>query len=106
VGYSRHVVRHRARCCVLAIGALIGALLAPLAGAQSPSVERGQALYENHCTVCHTSQIHKRTQRLPVARAEVRAIVAHWQTQEKLPWGEQEVEDVVEFLNRTKYHFP
>jgi hypothetical protein len=44
--------------------------------------------------------------RLPATRAEVRGMVEKWQAQEKLMWGAQEVEDVVEFLNRTRYQFP
>jgi len=83
-----------------------GMLAATYAGAQVPSVERGRALYENHCVVCHTSKVHTRINRIPVSRAEVRDIVDGWQKQQKLTWGEQEVEDVVEFLNRTRYQFP
>jgi mono/diheme cytochrome c family protein len=84
----------------------VGILFMPSTGAQVPSSERGRALYENHCTVCHTSQVHARVNRIPVSRAEVREIVERWQTQQKLAWGTQEVEDVVEFLNRTRYQFP
>jgi mono/diheme cytochrome c family protein len=85
---------------------VLGILLTSNTWAQVPSVERGRALYENHCTVCHTSQVHARVNRIPVSRAEVREIVESWQTQQKLAWGTQEVEDVVEFLNRSRYQFP
>jgi hypothetical protein len=81
-------------------------LLAQIAGAQMPSVERGRALYENHCVLCHTDTVHRRVNRLPVSRAEVRDIVEKWQMQERLAWEAREVEDVVEFLNRTRYQFP
>ncbi len=92
---------------MIRLGALtLGLLLTSIAGAQVPSVERGHALYENHCMVCHTSRVHARVNRLPASRAEVRGIVDRWQTQEKLMWGPQDVEDVVEFLNRTRYQFP
>lgn len=90
------------RCCVLTLGVL----LMPSAGAQVASAERGGALYENHCVVCHTSNVHTRVNRLPVSRAQVREIVDNWQAQQKLTWGAQEVEDVVEYLNRTRYRFP
>jgi mono/diheme cytochrome c family protein len=85
---------------------MLGTLLTPMASAQMPSVERGRALYENHCVVCHTSQVHSRVNRLPVSRVAVREIVEKWQAQQKLTWGAEEVEDVVEFLNRTRYQFP
>lgn len=95
-------MRHVASSCALALGMLF----MPSAGAQVPSVERGRALYENHCVVCHTGKVHTRVNRLAISRAEVRDIVEKWQAQEKLMWGAQEVEDVVEFLSRTRYQFP
>lgn len=81
------------------------ALSAEVVWAQGASIERGRALYENHCTVCHTSTVHTRVNRIAVSRAEVREIVDSWQRQQKLNWGAQEVDDVVEFLNRTRYRF-
>lgn len=84
----------------------LGMLYVTGAGAQVPSADRGRALYENHCVVCHTANVHTRVNRLPVSRAEVRGIVEKWQAQQKLSWGTQEVDDVVEFLNRTRYQFP
>lgn len=94
-----------ARTLVFACG-LGMCFVVPNAGAQTPSVERGRALYENHCTVCHTSRVHTRVNRISASRADVREIVEKWQTQEKLLWGSQEVDDVVEFLARTRYQFP
>lgn len=73
--------------------------------AQTPDPARGQALYENHCRVCHTSQVHTRAKRIPVTRVEVRDLVDKWQAQQQLTWSTQDVEDVVEFLNRTQYQF-
>ena len=84
----------------------LGMLLTPVVCAQMPNADRGRALYENHCVVCHTSKVHARVNRLPVSRAEMREIVETWQAQQNLHWGAQEVGDVVEFLNRTRYQFP
>jgi len=84
----------------------MGMLSMSSAVAQEPSVERGRALYENHCVVCHTVNVHARVNRLAVSRAEVREIVEKWQSQERLSWSAQEVDDVVKFLNRTRYQFP
>lgn len=67
--------------------------------------ERGRALYENHCQVCHTPRVHSRANRLPVSRAELREIVDNWQRQEALGWSTQDVADVVEYLNRTRYGY-
>jgi cytochrome c2 len=74
--------------------------------AQTPDASRGQALYENHCLVCHTSQVHSRFNRIAISRLELRNIVEKWQAQQKLTWSAQDVEDVVVFLNRTRYQFP
>lgn len=90
------------RRCVLAV--VLGA--APAAGvAQLADAERGRALYENHCQVCHTPGVHSRANRLAITRAEVRDIAENWQKQQALNWSDQEVNDVVEFLNRTRYRF-
>jgi len=70
-----------------------------------PDIERGRALYENHCEVCHTSKVHSRINRLPIDLEELRQIVDNWQKEEHLQWSAQDVEDVVQFLNRTRYKF-
>lgn len=71
----------------------------------SADADRGRALYENHCEYCHTSKIHARPNRLPLTKNELRLIIDNWQRQENLPWTSEEVEDVVEYLNVTRYHF-
>jgi mono/diheme cytochrome c family protein len=93
-------------CFLLRVGVALGiCLAAATAGAQVPDVARGRGLYENHCQRCHSSSVHKRVNRIPATRAEVRQLVEQWQTQQKLLWGTQEVDDVVEFLARTQYRF-
>lgn len=67
--------------------------------------ERGRALYENHCQVCHTPRVHNRPNKLPVDRDELRKIVDGWQQAEKLRWSAQDIADVVEFLGRTRYGY-
>ena len=75
------------------------------AAAEIPDVARGRALYENHCQVCHTPNVHGRPNRLPLNADELRQIVEHWSGQEKLRWGPEEVEDVVYYLRQTRYRF-
>jgi mono/diheme cytochrome c family protein len=77
----------------------------PSPAAALPDLERGRRLYDNHCQVCHTPKVHGRVPRLPIDRADLRAIVNAWQRSENLRWNEQDVEDVTEFLNRTRYRF-
>jgi mono/diheme cytochrome c family protein len=80
-------------------------LAATSAQAQVPDVARGRALYENHCQVCHTGKVHVRPNRIVLTRRDATELVEHWQAQEKLNWGEQEVRDVVEYLARNVYGF-
>ena len=89
--------------CLLPI-CLIGG--AEVLAAEPPSVERGLLLYENHCIVCHTAKVHGRIPPLPIDRKELRLIVAYWVKNEKLPWMDQEIEDVTHYLDITHYRLP
>ena len=80
-------------------------LVAATGFAQVPDAARGRALYENHCVLCHSGTVHARAKRLLITRTEVREIVEKWQTQQRLGWSTSDLEDVVEFLNRTHYKF-
>jgi len=71
-----------------------------------PDLERGRALYQNHCVVCHTSKVHRREPPLPLSVEELRAVVTIWARHEKLPWSPDEIEDVVQYLDRAFYRFP
>jgi mono/diheme cytochrome c family protein len=88
---------------------LIGAVLLALpawSGSQPlPDLERGRALYQNHCVVCHTSKVHRREPPLPITLDELRAIVTLWAKEEGLPWRRDEIEDVVQYLDRAHYRF-
>lgn len=88
---------------LLAAGGLAGAPAA--SGAELPDLERGRALYENHCIVCHTAKVHRRAPPLPVQIDELRRIVTLWASMEGMRWNSEEIEDVVHYLNRTHYRF-
>ncbi|HEY7741471.1 MAG TPA: cytochrome c [Burkholderiales bacterium] len=88
---------------LLAAGGLAGAPAA--SGAEVPDLERGRALYENHCIVCHTAKVHRRVPPLPLQIDELRRIVALWASMEGMRWSSEEIEDVVHYLNRTHYRF-
>ena len=90
--------------CVLLVPAMALAVAAPAATFES-RLERGRALYERHCEVCHTPSIHTRPNKLPLTRDELAAIVDHFRRIENLGWTPEEVDDVVEYLNRTRYYF-
>ena len=87
---------------LLAILAAIALLLAG-AGARAADAERGRLLYENHCTVCHTSVVHLREQRKATTREEIQTWIRRWQKELNLQWGTAEVEDVSDYLNDRYY---
>lgn len=68
-------------------------------------VARGREIYENHCQFCHTPKIHSREKSLPLTKNELRLMVDDWRRQINLPWTPEETEDVVEYLNQTRYKF-
>lgn len=74
------------------------------AGAQ-PDAARGALLYENHCSACHTTQMHWRDARVATDWASLRALVRRWQAAAHLNWGDDEVDEVARYLNQRFYHF-
>ena len=85
---------------------IVGVVLAlPAAGAEVPNPERGRALYENHCVVCHTSKVHRRIPSSAIDTAALRSIVKVWMEEQKLRWSPEDIEDVVQYLNDTHYRF-
>jgi len=74
-------------------------------GAEMADLERGRALYENHCVVCHTPKVHRRVPSLPLHTDDLRFIVTLWTSQQGLRWSRDDIEDVVYFLDRTYYGF-
>ena len=96
--------------------AVLGAALAGCAAGVSTTTtttttdardfERGRALYDNNCRVCHTSKVHRRIPQLPVNENELYRIVLAWARFEGMSWTSEEVEDVVYYVNRTYYQFP
>ena len=66
--------------------------------AAEPDAERGQLLYENHCTVCHASQVHIRDKRKARSEDDVLEWVERWRDHLQLNWGRQEVSDVQRYL--------
>ncbi len=80
-------------------------LLVTTDDSMAADAERGRLLYENHCTVCHTSVVHVRERRRATSRDDIRMWILRWQTQLDLNWGNVEVDDVTEFLNARYYGF-
>jgi hypothetical protein len=84
--------------------ALVVVATASAAAAQAPS--RGALLYDTHCVACHTTQVHWRERKLVSDWASLAAETQRWQRNLGLRWSDEEVEEVVRFLNTTIYRFP
>lgn len=81
----------------------------PVTSRSPPAVaagSRGQMLYENHCTRCHTSVVHVRKKRRADSLKVLEGWVRRWSAEEKLGWSENEVIEVVDYLNQRYYSFP
>ena len=76
---------------------------APVATEQP--VDRGQLLYENHCTTCHESSVHHRQTNKARSVKDIRQWVIHWSIHLKLNWGDDDVDVVTEYVNRRFYQF-
>lgn len=74
--------------------------------AELPDLERGRALYENHCIACHGRNVHGRPGRPAPTHLELQQIVERWQAAERLRWSEQDITDVAAFLGRFVYRQP
>ena len=68
-------------------------------------VSRGQLLYQNHCIVCHESNVHIRNKKKAKSIAEINTWVSKWSTYRKLDWSESEINAVSTFLNNTYYKY-
>lgn len=69
----------------------------------APDPQRGELLYNNHCTKCHTSTVHVRQDRKAKTMQSLRYQVTRWAKNNSLNWSEKEIDDVVSFLNNKFY---
>ena len=71
-----------------------------------PVASRGQMLYDTHCIACHSKEVHWRARRLVSDWPSLAAETRRWQANLGLGWSNDEIADVVKYLNRTIYRFP
>jgi len=95
----------RARPPYPAVLVLAASVAWTAAGPARADDARGRLLYENNCTVCHTSVVHVRDDRKATDLAAVEAYVARWSTYLKLPWSAEDRAAVARHLDATFYRF-
>ena len=71
---------------------------------QAQDLQRGRLLYETHCATCHTEKLHQRDKTVVKSMADLRDQVVRWAKQTKHSFTLDELEDVVQHLNRSHYH--
>ncbi len=83
----------------------IALLLLLATPAWSQDAQRGKALYETHCLVCHYERIHKRDPARSLIRslAQLRLEVVQRAAQTRPSFTTDDLDDIAEYLNRTHY---
>lgn len=89
--------------CIAVTFCLATAVFSPMVTAGDG--ERGERLYENHCTACHTSIAHKREGRKAYSKESLRDWVKRWQEHLALGWSDADIDDVATFLDERYYNF-
>ena len=87
-----------------ALAGLAGCAGNPAAATQASDTYRGSRLYAAYCGRCHSDSMHDRAPGKVHDLAELRNQVARWSVHAKHEFTDQEVEDVVAYLNRWHYH--
>lgn len=88
----------------LAAGLLALTVACPAAAQPAPS--RGQLLYETHCVACHDARVHWRDNKRATDWSSLRTWVRHWQGDQRLPWTDDDIDEVTRHLNDAIYRFP
>ncbi|RUM94991.1 MAG: cytochrome C [Thiothrix sp.] len=70
---------------------------------QTPDLQRGELLYENHCSGCHEDQVHIREKHIANTLGDVNKQVARWSSELRLEWSASDIQDVTHFLYKRYY---
>ena len=83
----------------------LSVLLAAVQNAAAQEPERGRLLYQTHCGACHYERVHQRIRSDVKDLADLRDTVARWTKETKHRFTLDEIEEVVQYLNRSHYRF-
>ena len=86
--------------------ALLFFLVTASTNAYAADAERGAQLYQNHCIACHAESVHERSGPKAESVADIRYQITRWQNVLNLSWSEQEIDDVLLYLNNRFYQYP
>ncbi len=75
------------------------------ASALAADIENGEDLHFEHCTGCHGEEVYTREDRNVKNLDRLGRQVRFCQNAVGVTWFDDEVDDVIEYLNATYYHF-
>lgn len=73
--------------------------------AQAQDVKNGEQLHNERCTRCHGTEVYTRGNRRIQSLDKLAAQVRFCKNQTGVMWFDDEVDDVIHYLNQTFYHF-
>ena len=73
--------------------------------APAADLARGKVLFEENCTMCHDSKKFTRMDRHVRSLKKLKTQVWNCQDGAGYDWTQEQIDDVVEYLNATFYHF-
>ena len=85
--------------------ALAITLLAASSALRAADIENGNDLHFEHCTGCHDSSVYTRADRKMADLAQLGKQVRFCKDAVGATWFDDEVDDVIEYLNATYYKF-
>ena len=71
--------------------------------AHGQNIDRGRLLYDTHCGSCHTERLHTREKSAIRSYADLRAEVGRRAALTNRRFSPEELEDIIEFLDRSHY---
>lgn len=91
------------RITILVLVLLCSAVSAQTSPSETPDLQRGELLYENHCSGCHESQVHVRKEHKAENLGDIQKQVARWSSELRLDWTGSDIRDVSHFLHQRYY---
>ena len=82
---------------------LLACMLFLAAPASGQDVSQGALLYETHCLTCHREGLHDRKTSMVKSYADLRVQVETWTRQTGRRFTAAEIEELIDFLDRSHY---
>jgi cytochrome c553 len=85
--------------------ATLACLLAALPSVQATDADNGKTLVDKHCTSCHDDSVYSRENRRVKSMEALQKQVKRCELNLGLKWFDDDVSDVVSYLNDSYYRF-